>query len=151
MRVLGNQRQQGFTLLEILVALTIVSILAMIAIPFYQDYRSRAKVGGEIGLISPFKNLVTENYYYSGVWLSSNADASLGDPSDYHGEWVESIALSDVPAPGAIVITYDNNKIPALGGNNTLTFYPQANNGQVSWLCNAGTMENYYRPKNCHK
>ncbi len=36
--------QKGFTLMEVMVAVVIVAILAMVAIPSYQDYMIRGKV-----------------------------------------------------------------------------------------------------------
>tara|TARA_R110000850_G_scaffold257085_1_gene383319 strand:- start:1030 stop:1494 length:465 start_codon:yes stop_codon:yes gene_type:complete len=44
-----TQKQQGFTLIELMIVIAIIGILAAVALPAYQDYTARAK-GTEIML-----------------------------------------------------------------------------------------------------
>lgn len=140
---------QGFTLLEVLIAMSIVSILAMIAIPYYQDYRTRTKVAGEFGLVEPVKKRVTEEFLVKGVWPSDNSAALVNAPADYHGQYLQSVEVVDVPTAGALKLTYDNTKLPALGANNVIVFYPQPGDGAVSWRCDEGNMVDNFRPHTC--
>ena len=39
-----DRKQQGFTLIEVMIVVTIIAILAAIAIPSYQDYVTRGRV-----------------------------------------------------------------------------------------------------------
>ncbi|XQF92592.1 pilin [Pseudoalteromonas espejiana] len=44
-----TQKQQGFTLIELMIVVAIIGILAAVALPAYQDYTARAK-GSELML-----------------------------------------------------------------------------------------------------
>jgi len=140
----------GMTLLEVLFALAIVSILTMIAVPYYQDYRTRVKVAGELGLIEPAKKQLLEYYMSKGVWAANNAEALLDDAAAYKGNYLQSIEVSDQPQPGSLILTFDTVSLPVLGVNNTLVFYPITMGvGAVAWACDMGSMEAYFRPPNC--
>ena len=56
-----RDRQRGFTMLELLIALFIVSILAMVGLPAYQDYRVRTAVTRDFALVSKAKLAIAEH------------------------------------------------------------------------------------------
>lgn len=145
--------EEGFTLLELQIATAILSILVMISLPYYQDYRTRSKISAELGLLEPVKRLVSEQFFLAGHWPTSNIDASAKVATDYHGEYLQSVKVGDQPKPGSITLTFDKTALQALGDKNTIIFYPQdvLNRNSLSWLCDKGSMENVYRPHNCRR
>ena len=59
-------RQYGFWLLEFLISFLIIGVLFVIAVPIYQSYIVRAKIGEVIELTTGVKPSVAEYYSYYG-------------------------------------------------------------------------------------
>ena len=62
------KKQQGFTLIELMIAVAIIGILAAVAIPQYQDYTARAQVSEAVTLLGALKTPVIEYYTMNGVY-----------------------------------------------------------------------------------
>ncbi len=146
----GLRHQFGFSMLELLLVLFIVSLLIMISYPFYRNYTIRAKIVEGIGLIGPAKHGIMEYYLGNNQLPTNNEQAGIAAPDAYQSHWVHRIEITDTP-PGAIHITYDSAAVGALGENNTLIFVPvlDAVNNRMLWDCTHGTLVNKYRPHNC--
>lgn len=139
--------QRGFTMLEILMSLTIVSILAVAAVPLYMDYATKARIAEGLSLAGPVKSMVSEYYQITGHWPADNAQASLPEPTSYQTDIVDRITVDNSGGAGKITIAYN---IPALGGNNTLTLTAgSADANVVIWRCAPGTITEKFLPSAC--
>ena len=69
------KKQQGFTLIELMIAVAIIGILAAVAIPQYQDYTARAQVSEAVTLLGGLKTPVIDYYTMNGDYPNM---ASIG-------------------------------------------------------------------------
>jgi type IV pilus assembly protein PilA len=149
-RDVESKKAGGFTLVEVLVALLVASIVAMLAVPAYRSYATRAKISEGLTLAGPLRARIAEHFIVTGQFPITGSELGLGDPTDYAGEWTESISVTATPAAGTIVIRYSSEKLPILQANNTLLLVPSAETtGQLRWDCSAGTLPAVLRPSNC--
>jgi len=142
------KKQQGFTLIELMIVVAIIGILAAIAIPAYQDYTIRAQVSEGLNLSGGAKAAVTEYFQDRGTMPADNSTAGLADSDEIVGKYVESVAV----AAGVVTITFDDDTLDAhaiLDGNSLIMTPLTLNAGAVAWDCTSTTIENKHLPAAC--
>jgi type IV pilus assembly protein PilA len=137
MEIREMKKQQGFTLIELMIVVAIIGILAAIAIPAYQDYTIRAQVSEGLSLAAGAKVAVAEFYQDRGNLPTNNLKAGLGVANTIKGNYVTSVTVG---AGGAITVAYSN--AAGFKANNaingaTLVLTPTTNAGSVQWTCAA--------------
>lgn len=146
------KKQQGFTLIELMIVVAIIGILAAIAIPAYQDYTIRAQVSEGLNLASGAKAAVAEFFNDRGAFPISNTQAGIAASNTIIGNYVSGVAVG---ASGVITVTYSstapqraNTEID--GEQVTLTPVSAAGAGSVEWTCDgAGGMDDRHLPSAC--
>lgn len=135
------RQQRGFTLIELMIVVAIVGILAAVAIPAYQDYTIRARVTEGLGLASAAKLAVAETA------ISNNALPTTQAETGYAGltAATDNVTSITIGAGGIITVTYTT----AAGGGTIVLDPDLTANGEVTWDCTGGTLDNKYRPANC--
>ncbi|MFK8083355.1 MAG: pilin [Granulosicoccus sp.] len=141
--------QNGYTLIELMIVGAIISVVAVISVPTYQNFKTRAKVNTDLSLARPLINGMVESHAMRGEWPSDNLDAGMSIPTAYKGEYLSSAEISDTPQPGTLTLTYDISRLPVLRGANTLVYYPLDTGGKTLWACDQGTIPDKFRPKKC--
>ncbi len=123
--------QRGFTLMELMIVVSIIGILASMAIPAYLDHSIRSQIAEGINLVSGAKIAVTEFYQDRGAFPANNAAAGIEAAANIRGEYVTQVA---VIGAGLIEVTFGNNVNVSIL-NAVLTFTAIDNSGSISWLC----------------
>ncbi len=141
-----QNRQSGFTLIELMIVVAIIGILAAIAIPAYQDYTRRAYISEVLVAASAAKTAVEEYHAANGSWPASNASAGIADATASRGG---SIARLDVQASGSVsVISVEVSSKIFSGAHVWLT--PQATtSGSYRWVCSGDNDLTRLLPSNC--
>jgi type IV pilus assembly protein PilA len=137
------KKQQGFTLIELMIVVAIIGILAAIAIPAYQDYTIRAQVSEGLNLAGGSKVAVTEYYQDTGGWPADNATAGVEDVANINGKYTVGVTVTD----NTITVEYGGSANTNLAGG-TLTLTANDNTGAVEWACTA-SFANKWLPASC--
>ena len=130
---MNTNKQQGFTLIELMIVVAIIGILAAIALPAYQSYTARAQAAEAVTLINGLKTPIIEA-------MASNGNDGCEEPANsvVSGRYVDEITFTasnnNNVVSCAIEATFSEDGVSAnIAGNSVTLTYTQAD-GQ--WACN---------------
>jgi type IV pilus assembly protein PilA len=140
--------QQGFTLIELMIVVAIIGILAALAVPAYQDYTIRSKVGEAASLASAARTAVDVWYSENGTLPSAattHDSLGLSTSTSYEGKYVDEVLVGD---GGVITVTLQS--LPELGQCNgeDIVYSPRRKAGNLEWVVSdTGNCPIKYRPR----
>ncbi|WP_304439351.1 pilin [Eikenella sp. NML01-A-086] len=121
--VMLKQVQKGFTLIELMIVIAIIGILAALALPAYQDYTIRAKMG-EVVLAGSTCRTTIQEAADSGLRAAPAANGwgcgEAGSTTTASSQYVKEITTD---ANGAITVEAQNINAKVDGKKITLTPY----------------------------
>jgi type IV pilus assembly protein PilA len=141
---LSVHRQQGFTLIELMIVVAIIGILAAIALPAYQDYTVRSRVSELAVMASSMKATVGENIANDGgAIVAANACLGVTDLAAATTNMLSTecdagvITVTGTPAARDVELVYT----PTV---------PDPDEGTVVWTCTVSdAANNKFVPAEC--
>ena len=124
------KKQQGFTLIELMIVVAIIGILAAIALPAYQDYTNKSKFTEVVVATSAVKTAFEVAYATDGVIASAAANTGVSSAvSDANGQggYVGSVAINSTNG----TITATSQSIST--SNETYILVPSAVSNSIQW------------------
>lgn len=145
------QNARGYTLIELMIVVSIVSILVVVALPKYKDdFVVRAKVSEAINLAQTAKLAVLEHVNEMGDLSKINAKR-LTYQYEGNSDYVQDVSIQS--NSGVIRVLLMDKGIggdPSMNGE-TITFTPQLlPDGKLTWQCSVADVGYFkYVPSNC--
>ena len=137
------KKQSGFTLIELMIVIAIIGILAAIALPAYQDYTVRSRVGELAVVASGMKATISENI----------ANSNGATPAN----WCQGVTTVAAPTRNTASSACANGVITVTGTADAngvvLTYTPAftASAATINWRCGTDAANFRYVPAECRQ
>ena len=106
-------KQSGFTLIELMIVVTIIGVLASIAVPVYRDYTIRTRVSEAASVFAPIKAEIGLFFSERGslpVALTSMQRVAQ-TPASYEGEYVAWLNVQSSPRVEVIIMLKNDPRL----------------------------------------
>lgn len=115
------KNNKGFSLIELMIVVAIIGILAMIAMPSYQEYVARTYVAEGLSLAKPAMVSMTDYYSTNGKFqyvnsnhnqvFDNNAAYGVDPAASFAHNATERVMIGNWWAPVGITIDYSKEKL----------------------------------------
>lgn len=115
---------KGFTLIELMIVVSIVGILTALALPVYQDYVARMRITEGLGLVGQLKNEIVVDGRTSATFLRDTVRSwnRRSGNTGANSKYVKSVKADEVT--GVITISFNEDTVGLPANRNTLVLTP---------------------------
>jgi type IV pilus assembly protein PilA len=134
--------QKGFTLIELMIVVTIIGMLAAVALPAYQNYVIRAKVSELILAASGMKTMIAEFAQSNNTLFGSGAGLRIS--------LTGKVTASSIDADTGVIMVAGSTL--TVGTAVSIVLTPSLHiDGKVTWACgtNGDTSQFKFVPPEC--
>lgn len=100
------KNNKGFTLVELMLVISIIGILAAIAIPQFSLYRAKAFITEGKSLLNPIRRDVLDYLDHTGRFPKDNFQCGIAKPEFIKGKYVDNISVNN----GVITVLFNDTQ-----------------------------------------
>lgn len=150
-------KQQGFTLIELMIVVAIIGILASVALPVFQDYTLRTRITEGLNLVASAKQMIVTDGTASAADLAQTAATwnAQASGTGANSKYVDSVIIDSTT--GEITISYSPTRLGVSASETTLIIKPYirtaaagsaqtldaafaaGTTGSIDWACSSAT------------
>ena len=141
------QKQKGFTLIELMIVVTIIGILASIAVPVYRDYTIRTRVGECASIYGTLKTEISVLYSENGTMPLLLSDLAVPGrvpqtPASYEGDYVFGMDVIN----GDVVCMLKTDVLLGTASGGHISFDSSVDGVTINWAIKSTDVEDKYLP-----
>ena len=139
-----QSRERGFTLIEIMAAVAVLSVLLALVIPAFQSYMLRTKVT-DLKSVAYGARLIINDHVRTHGELPTVADNLNLDPQT-PSRFLEQVTWDE----SVLTIQGNSDRLGLKDGDQfTLIYEPDVRDGNVEWSCTAVAPNSLIIPRGC--
>lgn len=139
------KKQQGFTLIELMIVVAVIGVLSAIAIPQYQKYVAKAEGASALATLTALKTNTEAFTVENGNFPAQTNSADVGTPSSALGSITY---VNSTKGAGTITLAFgmESTKVSPLNKGGSLVL---ERSEEGTWTCTANAADKAIISKGC--